>query len=168
MYCELTKKVNCEIALYLKLHCLNLLILRTYSTQFWAQRSPAQQQFIPSVSSRLETQFLTPFTIRKCCVGNTKANEDFGEAWMFIIALVTLCLKMGITLRSFPRDSAQRRISLESHAKYLAAGGLQLYPIFPPPPSPPQANSVATDREGATGLAWKATWQLVVFYLNNN
>ena len=22
-------------------------------------------------------QFLTPFTIRKCCVGNTKANEDF-------------------------------------------------------------------------------------------
>ena len=95
------------------------------------QAGPAQQQFIPSVSSRLETQFLTPFTIRKCCVGNTKANEDFGEAWMFIIALVTLCLKMGITLRSFPRDSAQRRISLESHAKYLAAGGLQLHPIFP-------------------------------------
>ena len=79
----------------------------------------------------LRTQFLTPFTKRKCCVGNTKANEDFGEAWMFIIALVTLCLKMGITLRSFPRDSAQRRISLESHAKYLAAGGLQLHPIFP-------------------------------------
>ena len=38
----------------------------------------------------------------------------------------------------------------------------------PPPPSPPQANSVATDREGATGLAWKATWQWVVFHLNNN
>ena len=68
-----------------------------------------------------KTQFLTPFTIRKCCVGNTKANEDFGEAWMFIIALVTLCLKMGITLRSFPRDSAQRRISLESHAKHLVS-----------------------------------------------
>ena len=48
-----------------------------------------------------KTQFLTPFTIRKCCVGNTKANEDFGEAaWMFIIALDTLCLKMGITLHS--------------------------------------------------------------------
>ena len=38
----------------------------------------------------------------------------------------------------------------------------------PPPPSPPQANSVATDREGARGWAWKATWQWVVFHLNNN
>ena len=28
----------------------------------------------------LRTQFLTPFTKRKCCVGNTKANEDF---WVY-------------------------------------------------------------------------------------
>ena len=61
-----------------------------------------------------------PFIIRECCVGNNKANEDFGEAWMLIITLVTLCLKMGITLCYFHCDSAQRRISLESHAKYLA------------------------------------------------
>ena len=98
---------------------LRFSISNPLATQFESKKARAQQ-FIPSVASRLETQFLTPFTIRKCCVGNTKANEDFGEAWMFIIALVTLCLKMGITLSLFPRDSAQRRISLESQAKYLA------------------------------------------------
>ena len=86
----------------------------------------------------LRTQFLTPFTKRKCCVGNTKANEDFWTSKMFIIALDTVCLKMGIALllRSLPSTSGSSDVSSCQRISRLPpppySGHLDVVSLAPP------------------------------------